>query len=123
MAVFVWATGAIPTTLGLGAGAIFTFSVNNRQLTPAACGAIIYNHATSPKTPVSSRSFTVPANSASIISLTGPLLGLTYFELEVRLPSQHMDVFSNDLGTLVGGTLSTYAPGSWFRDSNATDNP
>lgn len=123
MAVYVWATGAIPTTVALGAGALITFSVNNRTLAPQFGGAIVYNHATTPKTPVSSLGFTLPANSASVITLGGPLVGLTYFELEVRLPNEHMNVFSNDLGTLIGATLSTYDPGSWFRDFSATENP
>jgi hypothetical protein len=121
MAVFVWATGAVPVTVSAVTGTI-TFTVNNRTTTTQIGVAALWNNTLgSPKTFAGA---VIPVvlgpNTANVFTLTNTsALTLTSAEVEIRLPDPHMDAFIQTQP----GILFTYLPGSFFRDSDPTGSP
>lgn len=116
MAVFVWATAVIPTAAAAAVTA--TFSVNNRTLDNQTFRAILWDHngSVTTKTPEAETGYlTIPPNQSRVITLTGTV---DDYEVEVRLPSEHMDLF----GSFISGSPA-YLPGNWFRDFSSTENP
>ena len=119
MAVFIWATGAVPAAVS--AAGTLTFSVNNRTASTQTGVAALWNNA-SGSTKVLAGSvvtFVLGANTANVLTLTNGATTLVTAEVEIRVPDQHMDVFMSSQTNFT----NTYLPGSFFRDSDSTGTP
>jgi|HigsolmetaAR204D_1030405.scaffolds.fasta_scaffold04610_5 hypothetical protein len=117
MAVFIWASGALP--VAVTTDATVNIFVNNRTTTVQTGRAILWNMETVPKTEAASSEFAILPNSSLTVILTNTGAAFNLAEVEVRVSDPHMDV------TFITAAppAQLFAPGFFFRDSSETENP